>query len=89
MQIGRGNQSTRRKPAPVPVCPPQIPRDLTRARSRAAAVGSGLKTAGYITPPPPPPRMVSMCTTSFRNSDFYPQSVFVSCGSHNEQRLSR
>jgi hypothetical protein len=22
---GRGNRSTRRKPAPVPLCPPQIP----------------------------------------------------------------
>jgi hypothetical protein len=26
--IGRGNRSTRRKPAPVPLCPPQIPHDL-------------------------------------------------------------
>jgi hypothetical protein len=25
MMIGRGNQSTRRKPAPVPLCPSQIP----------------------------------------------------------------
>jgi hypothetical protein len=25
MKIGRGNQSTRRKPAPAPLCPPQIP----------------------------------------------------------------
>jgi hypothetical protein len=30
MMIGRGNRSTRRKPAAVPLCPPQIPRDLTR-----------------------------------------------------------
>jgi hypothetical protein len=29
MRIDRGNRSTRRKPAPVPLCPPQIPRDLT------------------------------------------------------------
>jgi hypothetical protein len=29
--IGRGNQSTRGKPAPVPLCPPQIPHDLTQA----------------------------------------------------------
>jgi hypothetical protein len=29
MMIGRGNRSTRRKPAPVPPCPPQIPDDLT------------------------------------------------------------
>jgi hypothetical protein len=25
MEIGRGNQSTRKKPAPAPLCPPQIP----------------------------------------------------------------
>jgi hypothetical protein len=29
MITGRGNRSTRRKPAPVPLCPPQIPHDLT------------------------------------------------------------
>jgi hypothetical protein len=40
MRIDRGNQSTGRKPAPVPLCPPQIPHDLTRARTRATAVGS-------------------------------------------------
>jgi hypothetical protein len=28
MLIGRGNGSTQRKPAPVPLCPPQIPHDL-------------------------------------------------------------
>jgi hypothetical protein len=28
MRIGKGNRSTRRKPAPVPLCPPQIPHDL-------------------------------------------------------------
>jgi hypothetical protein len=37
MRIGRGNRSTRRKPAPVPLCPPH---DLTWDRTRAAAVGS-------------------------------------------------
>jgi hypothetical protein len=40
MKIGRGNRSTRKKPAPAPLCPPQIPHDQTRARTRAAAVGS-------------------------------------------------
>jgi hypothetical protein len=40
MITGRGNRSTRRKPAPVPLCPPQIQHDLTWARARAAAVGS-------------------------------------------------
>jgi hypothetical protein len=37
--IGRGNRSTRRKPAPVPLCPPQTPH-AARTRIRAAAVGS-------------------------------------------------
>jgi hypothetical protein len=37
--IGRGNRSTLRKPAPVPICPPQTPH-ATRTRTRAAAVGS-------------------------------------------------
>jgi hypothetical protein len=40
MKIGRGNQSTWRKPAPAPLCPPQIPHDQTLARTRAVAVGS-------------------------------------------------
>jgi hypothetical protein len=40
MRIGRGNRSTRRKLAPVPLCPPQIPHDLSQARTRAAAVGT-------------------------------------------------
>jgi hypothetical protein len=31
MKIGRGSRSTRRKPAPAPLCPPQIPLDRTRA----------------------------------------------------------
>jgi hypothetical protein len=45
MKIGKGNRSTRRKPAPAPHCPPQIPHDQTRARTRAAAVGSQRLTA--------------------------------------------
>jgi hypothetical protein len=28
--IGRGKRSTRRRTAPVPICPPQIPHDETR-----------------------------------------------------------
>jgi hypothetical protein len=35
--IGRGNRSTRSKPAPVPLCPPQTLQDA-RKRTRAAAV---------------------------------------------------
>jgi hypothetical protein len=45
MKIGRGNWSTRRKPAPAPLCPPQTSHDQTRARTRAAAVESQRLTA--------------------------------------------
>jgi hypothetical protein len=38
MRIGRGNRSTCRKPAPVPLCPPQITHDLTWALTQAGAV---------------------------------------------------
>jgi hypothetical protein len=37
--IGRVNRSSRRKPAQVPLCPPQNPH-AARTRTRAAAVGS-------------------------------------------------
>jgi hypothetical protein len=42
--IGRGNRSTGRKPAPVPLCPPQI-QHAARMRNRAAMVGSQRLTA--------------------------------------------
>jgi hypothetical protein len=45
MKIGRGNRSTWRKPAPVPLCPLQIPLHQTRDRTRAAAVRSQRLTA--------------------------------------------
>jgi hypothetical protein len=35
IMIGKGNGSTRRKPAPVPLCPPQIPH-ADRMRTRVA-----------------------------------------------------
>jgi hypothetical protein len=38
VMIGRGNRSTRRKPASLPLCPPQIPYDPTWARTRAVTV---------------------------------------------------
>jgi hypothetical protein len=43
--LGKGNRSTRRKLAPVPLCPSQIPHDMTRARTRKTAVGSQRLTA--------------------------------------------
>jgi hypothetical protein len=45
MWIGRRNRSTQRKRAPVPLCSPQIPHDLIRARTRATAMGSRRLTA--------------------------------------------
>jgi hypothetical protein len=45
MKIGRGNRSTRRKSAPAPLCPPQIPHDQIRARTRPSAVGNRRLTA--------------------------------------------
>jgi hypothetical protein len=51
MRIGRGNRSTRRKPGPVPLCPPQIPHDLTCDRTRPAAVGIQRLTAWAMARP--------------------------------------
>jgi hypothetical protein len=51
MRIGRGNRSTRRKPAPAPLCPPQIPHIQTRARTRSAGVGSQRLTARTMARP--------------------------------------
>jgi hypothetical protein len=42
--IGSGNRSTRRKPVPVPLCPPQTSH-AARTRTRAAAVGSQCLTS--------------------------------------------
>jgi hypothetical protein len=42
--IGKGNRSTRRNPAPLPLCPLQTPH-AARTRTRAAAVGSQRLTA--------------------------------------------
>jgi hypothetical protein len=51
MKIGMGNRSTRRKPAPAPLSPPQIPLDQTRDRTRAATVGSQWLTAWAMARP--------------------------------------
>jgi hypothetical protein len=48
MRVSRGNRSTQKKPDPVPRCPPQVPHDLTRARTRAAAVGSRRRTGSVM-----------------------------------------
>jgi hypothetical protein len=54
MLIGRANRSTRRKPVSVLLCPPQIPHDLSLARTRAAAVGSRRLTAWAVARPNSP-----------------------------------
>jgi hypothetical protein len=51
MRTNRGNRSTQRKPAPVPLCPPQIPHDMTWARTRAVAVGRRRLTAWVMARP--------------------------------------
>jgi hypothetical protein len=51
VKIGRANRSIRRKPAPVPLCPPKIPHDLTWAGIRVAAVGNRRLTAWAIARP--------------------------------------
>jgi hypothetical protein len=42
--ISRGNRSTRRKPVPMPLCPPQTP-NAVRTRTRAVAMGNQRLTA--------------------------------------------
>jgi hypothetical protein len=50
MMIGKGNRSSRRKPAPVPLCPPQTPH-AAPTRTRAAAVRSQRLTAWSMARP--------------------------------------
>jgi hypothetical protein len=47
MKVGRGNWSTRRKPAPMPLCPPQIQHNLTRALTRAVMVVGGQRLTAW------------------------------------------
>jgi hypothetical protein len=50
--IDRGKQkNSRKKPVPVPLCPPQIPHGLTRDRTRASAVGGRRLTAWAMARP--------------------------------------
>jgi hypothetical protein len=53
MKIDRGNRSTRRKPAPAPLCLPKIPHHYTRVGPRAAAVASQRLTAWAMARPTP------------------------------------
>jgi hypothetical protein len=44
MRISRRNRNSRGKVAPIPLCLPQIPHDLTWNRTRATAVGTQRRT---------------------------------------------
>jgi hypothetical protein len=59
MKTGRENRSTRRKPAPAPLRPPQIPFDQTRVWTRATAVRSQRLTAWAMARPLPVVTMVT------------------------------
>jgi hypothetical protein len=65
MWIGSGNRSARRKPSPVELRPPEIPHDLIRAWTRAAAVRSQWLTAWghsiYIRNPYYPLHRIKLC----------------------------
>jgi hypothetical protein len=51
MKMGRENRTSRRKPAPASLCPPQIAHDLTRVLTRVAAAGSQRLTAWAMARP--------------------------------------
>jgi hypothetical protein len=65
--IYRRNRNTRRKPASVPLCPTQIPHDLTYARTRAAAVRIWRLPAWAM--PRPMEGFTSRCSSSERATE--------------------
>jgi hypothetical protein len=79
MRISRGNRSIRKKPVPVPLCPPQIPYDLTRVRTRDSAVGSRRLTAWAMAWPCPFRKMWHSALNRRRllSSEFFP--IYQSC----------
>jgi hypothetical protein len=48
MRTEKGTEVLGRKPAPVPLCPPQFLQDLNWARTHLAAIGSRLLTASFM-----------------------------------------
>jgi hypothetical protein len=49
MMVGKGNRSTRRKPAPVPLCPPQTPHACPDANSGRRGGKPATKRLSYGT----------------------------------------
>jgi hypothetical protein len=82
MKIGRGNRSTRRKPTPAPLCPPQIPHDQTRDRTRAAVVEIRelVNFCGILTHGPEPfLRSPQLCSYSRTSQLFMEPECALSC----------
>jgi hypothetical protein len=71
----RWNRSTRRKPAPIPLCPPHIPYDLSRTRTRASAVGSRRLTAWVMARP----LWSSQCLCSSQQAHCSPLAALFMC----------
>jgi hypothetical protein len=82
MKIERGNLSTRRKPAPAPLCPPQIPHDQTRARTQLYFTFS-IRNMSFL-----PHYSLSTISPPFktRDLDLLPSSGFYSAGSVRKTR---
>jgi hypothetical protein len=70
MMISRRIRSIRRKPAPVPLCPPQTPH-AARMRTRAAAVGRQRLTAWATARPIQGPKQISTRHISEGKNHFY------------------
>jgi hypothetical protein len=69
MRISRVSPSFRRKPAPMPICPPQIPHDLTWDWIRAARMGCRRLTVWAMARSPS--GVLFITRVHFRISDFF------------------
>jgi hypothetical protein len=67
----RGNRTTRRKPAPVPLCPPQIPHDLGRRGGKPATNFLSYDTACYACNCPHFQNRIDEETAGFRHGFYF------------------
>jgi hypothetical protein len=79
MRIGRGKPKYSEKSCPVPLCPPQIPHDLTWDRSRAAAVGNQRLTAWAMARPNFTLLCKGPCTRSSLIPNLKTEDVIMCC----------
>jgi hypothetical protein len=75
------NWSTQRKPAPMLLCSPQIPHDLTQARTRATAIGSWRLTAWVMTWP------MTWLTSALKRDVWSSKTLEISTKLHNDTYL--